>query len=84
LRRVGLSSKAVRQEPKGAIMAKCPNQERNLKGCTCTYASCGKRGLCCECVAQHRAAGEIPGCFFTRSGERSYDRSVANFVRDRG
>ena len=65
-------------------MPNCPNQPRNLKGCTCSYSSCGNRGICCDCVAQHRAAGEIPGCFFTKAGERTYDRSVANFVRDQG
>ncbi|HOI55254.1 MAG TPA: DUF6485 family protein [Phycisphaerae bacterium] len=63
-------------------MADCPNRQRNLKDCTCTYTACGKRGMCCECVAQHRAAGEIPGCFFTAAGEASYDRSVRSFIRD--
>jgi hypothetical protein len=63
-------------------MADCPNRQRNLEDCTCTYTACGKRGLCCACVAQHRAMGEIPGCFFTAAGERTYDRSVAAFVRD--
>lgn len=62
-------------------MANCPNKERNMEGCTCTY-SCSKRGMCCECVAQHRAAGEIPGCFFSAAGERTYDRSVRAFIRD--
>jgi hypothetical protein len=65
-------------------MADCSKQKKNLQGCTCSYTACGKRGLCCECVAQHRAAGEIPGCFFSAAGERTYNRSVANFIRDRG
>ena len=60
-------------------MAECPNQERNLKDCTCTY-SCGKRGLCCECIASHRAQGELPGCLFPSEAERTYDRSVRYFV----
>jgi hypothetical protein len=34
-------------------------------------------------VAYHRAAGELPGCFFTAAGERTYDRSIAAFIRDR-
>lgn len=64
-------------------MADCPNKEKNLKDCTCTY-SCGKRGLCCECVALHRASGQIPGCFFTKNGEATYDRSIAALARDHG
>ncbi len=50
--------------------------------CTCTYANCEKRGNCCKCVAYHHDKGEIPGCFFTTEGERSYDRTIAHFMRD--
>ena len=50
--------------------------------CTCTYLSCDKRGNCCQCVSYHQKKGEVPGCFFTPEGERTYDRSKANFVRD--
>ncbi len=63
-------------------MNNCPNQEKNTAGCTCTY-SCDKHGLCCECVAYHRRLGEIPGCLFSRAGERTWDRSLAALVRDR-
>jgi hypothetical protein len=62
-------------------MAACPNLEKNRAACTCTYA-CAKRGLCCECVAAHRAKGQIPGCFFSTAGEARYDRSAAAFCRD--
>jgi hypothetical protein len=54
--------------------------EQNLKECTCTY-DCEKRGLCCECVRYHRAQGAIPGCFFPKDGERTYDRSIGNFIK---
>ncbi len=54
-------------------------KESNLENCTCTY-SCAKRGLCCDCVTAHRNRGEIPGCFFPPEGEKTYDRSVANFI----
>ena len=64
-------------------MAACPNKAKNLEHCTCTYP-CDKRGLCCECVAYHRAKGQIPGCFFSKKGEATYDRSVAALARDRG
>ena len=57
---------------------------RSTDHCTCTYASCDKRGSCCKCVMFHRERGDIPGCFFTPAGERSYDRSLRNFVKDCG
>jgi hypothetical protein len=57
------------------------NQARNLEDCTCTYTACSKRGRCCACIAQHRAAGEIPGCLFTPEGEKTYDRSIQAFIR---
>ncbi len=60
----------------------CPNIEENLKYCTCTYTSCNKRGLCCQCIAYHRKNGEIPGCLFTKAGEKTYDRSLDAFLTD--
>lgn len=54
----------------------------NLKSCSCTYEPCPRKGVCCDCVAYHKANGELPGCYFTAEGERTYDRSVANFIRD--
>ena len=53
----------------------------NLAACTCTY-DCEKRGKCCECVAYHRTMKQIPGCFFSKEAEKSYDRSVSRFVKD--
>ncbi|HNW25569.1 MAG TPA: DUF6485 family protein [Candidatus Gastranaerophilaceae bacterium] len=55
-------------------------KEENKINCTCTY-SCSKKGICCDCVAYHRQNGEIPGCFFPASAEKTYDRSIANFIR---
>ena len=52
----------------------------NMKKCTCTY-SCSNKGLCCQCVSMHRSMGEIPGCFFPADGEKTYDRSIANFIK---
>ncbi len=57
-------------------------KDRNLKECTCTYP-CARRGLCCECVATHRAAGELPACYFDAAHERTYDRSVDAYLRQR-
>jgi len=62
----------------GFVMA-CNN---NTVNCTCTYISCHRRGKCCECVAYHRASGEVPGCFFSKTGEKTYDRSIENLYED--
>ena len=55
--------------------------DRNLKSCTCTYEPCPRKGICCECISYHRASGELPGCFFPKDVERTYDRSAERFVR---
>ena len=55
---------------------------RSLEHCTCSYTACDKRGNCCRCVTFHRGRGEVPGCLFTPAGERTYDRSLASFLRD--
>ncbi|MEA4854275.1 MAG: DUF6485 family protein [Christensenella sp.] len=56
-------------------------QEKNRETCACTYG-CPRSGLCCECVRHHRSRGQIPGCFFSKEGEASFDRSVEAFIRD--
>jgi hypothetical protein len=60
----------------------CPSSH-DKSHCTCTYTACEKRGNCCQCVVYHRTRGEVPGCFFTPEGERSYDRSYERFLSDR-
>lgn len=54
--------------------------EKNRKECPCTYP-CDKRGKCCECIAYHRKNRELPACYFTKGAERTYDRSVENYLR---
>jgi hypothetical protein len=61
----------------------CKNQTANLKRCTCTYQGCLRHGVCCECVAYHKALGELPGCFFSAGEELTYDRSISAFVAAR-
>lgn len=56
-------------------------QEEMKKKCACTYISCSRRGSCCACVEYHNKKNEIPGCFFPEVAERTYDRSVENFIR---
>lgn len=62
-------------------MADCPNQPANRDQCGCTYTACGKRGLCCECIASHRSRDELPGCLFPPEAERTYDRSIRHYVQ---
>ncbi len=64
-------------------MSDCPKTNENLDHCTCTYEPCSRKGHCCECVAFHRKNGELPGCFFSKAAERTYDRSIKAFIRDR-
>lgn len=53
---------------------------KNKRFCTCTYEMCPRKGRCCECVIYHRQNNEIPGCFFSRAAEKTYDRSIRNFI----
>jgi hypothetical protein len=58
------------------------SMETNAKSCSCTYP-CDRKGLCCECLAYHRTSGELPACYFNKAAERSYDRSVENYLKTR-
>lgn len=62
-------------------MKECPRQEQNLSHCNCTYGSCDKKGICCECLHYHRKMGELPACYFTPEVERTFDRSIARFIK---
>jgi len=62
------------------MATKCPNHEKNLANCNCTYPGCSHKGVCCECVQYHRSIGELPACFFSAADEKTYDRSFAKFV----
>jgi len=61
-------------------MAEC-NLNKNRIRCNCTYEPCGKKGVCCECIASHRRSGELPACYFPNDIEKGYDRSIENFIR---
>jgi hypothetical protein len=62
-------------------MSECPNKEKNLQNCNCTYEPCSRKGICCECLAYHRRNRELPACYFPAEVERTYDRSVARFLK---
>ena len=60
-------------------MLEC-KKKQNKTICNCSY-SCDKKGMCCECVYYHRKRGELPACYFPNHVERTYDRSIENFIK---
>ena len=62
-------------------MSKECSVEKNKKKCICTYNPCSRKGLCCECITYHREMDEMPACYFPPEVERTYDRSIARFIR---
>ncbi|RLF31924.1 MAG: hypothetical protein DRN08_07285 [Thermoplasmata archaeon] len=58
----------------------CPNRDKNLSFCKCSYPGCSKKGICCECLRYHLSRGELPGCVFPPEAEKTYDRSIEYFV----
>ena len=62
-------------------MKNCVNKEINSKNCNCTYEPCPRKGICCECIAYHRANKQLPACFFSDEEEKTFDRSFRNFAR---
>lgn len=61
-------------------MTEC-RKDKNLARCNCSYEPCSRKGICCECLAYHRAQDELPACFFPDDVEKTFDRSVRRFVR---
>ena len=56
--------------------------DANKAKCPCTYYEpCSRKGKCCECISYHREADELPACVFPPEVEKTYDRSIARFVR---
>ncbi|MGM0441081.1 MAG: DUF6485 family protein [Elusimicrobiota bacterium] len=60
-------------------MREC-NIEKNKSICNCSYEPCSRKGVCCECIVYHKKMGELPACFFPDDVEKTYDRSVGNFI----
>ncbi len=61
----------------------CRNKQKNLEICNCSYPGCPRKGICCECLHYHRENGELPACFFSTSAEKTYDRSVRHFIKEK-
>lgn len=56
---------------------------KNKAHCNCTYEPCPRKYKCCECLQYHRKSDELPACYFNREFEKTYDRSLDNFLRMR-
>jgi hypothetical protein len=61
-------------------MKEC-NIKKNQQKCNCTYEPCSRKGICCECIQYHWQNGQLPACLFPNSVEKTYDRSIENFIR---
>lgn len=61
-------------------MKECANKDKNLSRCNCSYPSCPRKGICCECLHYHLSAGEVPACFFPQDAEKTYNRSIDHFI----
>ena len=59
----------------------CKSHEKNMAVCNCTYEPCSRKGYCCECIAYHRQAGELPACYFSNTDERTWNRSISFFIK---
>ncbi|MDD3249472.1 MAG: DUF6485 family protein [Smithellaceae bacterium] len=55
-------------------------KEKNLDICGCTYEPCARKGICCDCVFYHLQKRQLPGCFFPKDAEKTYDRSFEHFA----
>jgi hypothetical protein len=60
-------------------MKEC-QEKINLERCNCTWASCSRKGLCCECLQYHWRMNELPACLFPEEVEKTYDRSLQRFI----
>ena len=47
---------------KGVSREHCPNKKANEQDCPCPKVDCDNHGICCECIANHRAKGNKPAC----------------------
>ena len=56
-------------------------KEQTLENCGSTYTSCDRRGVCCDCIANHLPSKQLPACCFPPEAEKTYDRSFEAFAK---
>ncbi len=59
-------------------------KSKNLANCNCTYPSCSRKGICCECLRYHLENNELPACCFPPEVEKTFDRSIEKFIEVMG
>ncbi len=62
------------------MAGECERFSKNMEECTCTYEPCPRKGNCCECIIYHKKKDELPGCLFPSEAEKTYDRSINNYI----
>lgn len=50
-----------------------------MEMCSCSF-QCGRKGICCDCIRNHRAKGHLPACYFPSDEEVKGVRSIENFI----
>lgn len=55
---------------------------KNMTNCNCTYQFCNRKGNCCDCMHYHRKRNELPACYFDNENEKTFDRSIKNFIKN--
>ena len=56
-------------------------KETNLEKCNCSYGSCPRTGICCDCISYHLKMRQLPACCFPDDVEKTYDRSFEKFAQ---
>ena len=62
-------------------MKECPNQQKTWRNATAPMNRANARASAVNVSATTGPSGELPACYFTPEVERTYDRSIARFLR---
>ena len=73
----GTKKRKKMQEELG--MPECKVDE-NKRDCPCTFAGCGKHGLCCDCLSSHLGRRQLPACAFPSDIAGTDERSIDEFI----
>ncbi len=55
-------------------------KEQNKEKCNCSYPSCSRKGICCECLRYHLSNRQLPACCFTGDLAKTHERSFEKFA----